>query len=185
MSIQRKALQAPIGLTTIIGVDLMQQAIEASRSSPRKRVILPLHKTPDAPLQRMLNAIQPDSYIQPHRHLYPPKQESIIVLQGSLLYLVFGAHGDVQEILTLAAGTPEFGFDSEAGIYHTFLALRADTVVFEVKPGPYEPTTDKDFASWAPGEDSAEVQNYLASLYRLTTMPKNQPRQETFGRTDG
>lgn len=185
MSEHQKALQAPTGQTTIIGTTLMQKAIEASRSNPRKRVILPLHKTPEASLHRMLNAIQPHSYIRPHRHLYPPKPESLLVVQGSILCLVFNLDGDVQEIVTLAAGSCEFGFDSEPGVYHTFLALRTDTVVFEAKPGPYETTTDKDFAPWAPAEDSAGAKDYLASLYLLEKKYNGATRQKTVGRSDG
>ena len=37
----------------------------------------------------MLNAIQPGSYIRPHRHLDPPKSESLILLQGMLGYVSF------------------------------------------------------------------------------------------------
>ena len=39
-----------------------------------------------------------------------------------------------------------------------------DTVIFEVKKGPYNPETDKEFASWSPEEDSPEVTDFLARL---------------------
>ncbi|MBU1564413.1 MAG: WbuC family cupin fold metalloprotein [Proteobacteria bacterium] len=171
-----KALNAPTGPTTIIGTALVQQAIEASRMSARKRIILPFHKGPEAPLHRMLNAIQPFSYIRPHRHLHPPKPESVIVLQGALLCIVFTSYGAVQEAITLASGTDEFGFDCEPGIFHTFLALHDDTVLFEVKPGPYQANADKDFATWAPPEDSGEAMNFLMSLYLLEKTKKFSPK---------
>ncbi|GEM_PF-58815 len=167
------SLPAPAGRSTVIGATLVQQAIAASRCNPRKRMILPFHKGPEAALHRMLNAVQPGSYIRPHRHLLPPKPESIIVLQGAILCLVFGLEGDVQQVRTLAAGSGEFGFDSEPGIYHSFLALCPDTVLFEVKPGPWAPDTDKDFAPWSPAADSPEVQDYLASLYDLAERTKD------------
>jgi hypothetical protein len=44
-------------------------------------------------LHRMLNAIEPGSYIRPHRHQSPPKPESIIVLSGSLALVKFGGDG--------------------------------------------------------------------------------------------
>ena len=184
MSIHQKALQAPTGQTTIIGTDLMRRAIEGSRSNPRKRVILPLHKTPEASLHRMLNAIQPSSYIRPHRHLHPPKPETLLVLQGSILCLVFDLHGNVQESIILTAGSSEFGFDCEPGVYHTFVALCPDTVVFEAKPGPYEPATDKDFAPWAPAEDNDVAQNYLASLYLLEKNANAATKQRLAGKLD-
>ena len=41
---------------------------------------------------------------------------------------------------------------------------RPDTVIFEIKIGPYDPTTDKNFALWAPEEDSPKVAEFLLSL---------------------
>jgi cupin fold WbuC family metalloprotein len=160
-----KALDAPQSTTTIIGTNLVRQAIDGSRRSPRKRIILPLHKGPDSALHRMLNAVQPYSYIQPHRHLDPPKAESILVLQGAILCFVFSPTGEVLKVRVLAAGSDEFGVDSDPGVFHTFVALRQDTVLFEVKPGPYEKSSDKDFAPWAPPENSPAVKDYLTYLY--------------------
>ena len=65
----------------------------------------------------------------------------------------------------MAAGTAPFGIDFEPGVLHTFFALQRDTVLFEVKPGPYEMQTDKDFASFAPAEESPEAAGYMTSLY--------------------
>jgi len=126
-----------------------------------------LHKGPESPLHRMINALQPYSYVRPHRHLQPPKAESVIVLQGALLCFIFSPTGQVEQLYTLAADSAHFGVDSEPGVYHTFLALEEDTVVFEAKPGPYEQSSDKDFASWAPPEDTPEAEAYMEYLYGL------------------
>lgn len=163
----KKALSAPKTSATVIGADLIRQAVEASRQSPRRRMILPLHKGPDSALHRMLNAVQPYSYIQPHRHLQPPKPESIIVLQGAILTLVFDEAGQVEQAVAVEAGSAAFGFDVEPGVLHTFFALQPDTVLFEAKPGPYVAQTDRDFAPWAPLEDSPEATGYMARLYEF------------------
>jgi cupin fold WbuC family metalloprotein len=162
-----RALPVPTPDTVLIGAKLIDQVAEGSRLSPRKRMILPFHKGPEASMHRMLNAMQPYSYIQPHRHLHPPKAESVIVLQGALLCFLFSANGKVEELHTLAAGSANFGIDSEPGVFHTFLALAEDTVIFEVKPGPYQPGSDKDFAPWAPAEGTPEVKGYMDFLYGL------------------
>ncbi len=39
--------------------------------------------------------------------------------------------------------------------------------LFEVEPGPYEPSADKDFSWWSPEEDSIKVVEYLNKLYDL------------------
>jgi len=81
-----KALNPPDDNVVLIDSKIINDAVEASRISPRKRIILPLHKSSSDNLHRMLNAVQPMSYIQPHRHLDPPKAESFIVLKGSISF---------------------------------------------------------------------------------------------------
>jgi len=112
----------------------------------------------------MFNAVQPDSYIPPHRHLHPPKAESWVVLRGALAFFTFDDQGAIIECLEIRAGGPIFGVDLEPGVYHTFFALEPDTVVYEVKDGPYSPTTDKAFPEWAPAEGTPEARAYLAKL---------------------
>ena len=63
------AMDAPEGKVTLIDQALIGRAVEMSRKSPRRRIICPLHKANEDQLHRMLNCIQPDSYIRPHRHL--------------------------------------------------------------------------------------------------------------------
>ena len=160
-----KALPPPTTKNTLITTELIEKLVKSSRQSPRGRIIQPLHKSPAANLHRMLNAMQPGSYIQPHRHLYPPKAESVIVLQGEILVFIFTESGQVEAVYTITAGSATIGIDSEPGVYHTFLATRADTVIFEVKPGPYNQADDKDFAPWAPVEGTHGVKEYMANLY--------------------
>jgi len=160
-----KALPVPTTDNTLITKDCIRECVEASRKSPRKRIILPLHKSDDANLHRMLNAMQPGSYIQPHRHLFPPKAESVIVLQGAIYVYIFNGEGKILEIHTVQAGGVNLGIDSEPGVFHTFAAIEKDTVLFEVKPGPYNQADDKDFALWAPAEGDAGATEYLQALY--------------------
>ena len=55
-----RALKPPSDDVIIINNDLIQKAIDSSKISPRKRIILPFHKLPSDNLHRMLNALQPD-----------------------------------------------------------------------------------------------------------------------------
>jgi cupin fold WbuC family metalloprotein len=160
----RLALDPPEGLVVSIDESIIRSAIEASRKSPRGRIILPFHLSEQDPLQRMLNVLQPGTYIQPHRHLSPPKSEPIVILRGSLKVFVFDSGGEVKERIKLEEGSSRIGVDIRPGVFHTFAALAADTVVFEVKPGPYETLSDKDFAPWAPKEGTPEASVYLRDL---------------------
>ena len=159
-----RALEPPPGPVSFLTTELVAQAVEWSRQSLRRRVILPLHPSPADTLHRMLNAGQPGTYIQPHRHWEPAKAESIVVLRGAIGFLLFDSAGQVTGQAVLRAGSERFGIDLHPGVFHTFVVLQPDTVLFEVKPGPYQEATDKDFASWAPPEGSPEATAYLASL---------------------
>jgi cupin fold WbuC family metalloprotein len=160
-----KVLAPPTENNTLISADLIDRCVIASRQSPRLRIIQPLHKTPDAQLHRMLNAVQPGSYIQPHRHLFPPKAESVIVLRGAIYVFLFSSDGIIDAIHIIKAGSINLGIDSEPGVFHTFAAIEEDTVLFEVKPGPYNQADDKDFAPWAPVEGAHGAKEYLDNLY--------------------
>jgi len=159
-----RALHAPSGPICWLSQDLLKGALTASHSSPRRRIIQPLHRSEGATLHRMFNAVQPDSYIPPHRHLDPPKAESWIVLRGALAFFTFDDGGAISECLEIRAGGEVFGVDLEPGVYHTFFALEPDTVVYEVKDGPYSPATDKAFPEWAPREGTPEASGYLELL---------------------
>ena len=163
------ALDAPGDPVNIIDRSQIGRAVQASRASPRGRIILPFHKTAADACHRMLNALQPGSYIRPHRHLSPPKSETILVLKGSICFVIFGSGGLISDHFTLTAGSDRFGIDVEPSAYHTLMALETDTVVFEIKPGPFSPAATGDYAEWSPEEGHAAVVPYLAKLRRKIT----------------
>ncbi|MBN2161907.1 MAG: WbuC family cupin fold metalloprotein [Pontiellaceae bacterium] len=150
----------------VLDEKLLEAVTRASRESPRKRMIQSIHYTPEDVLQRMLNCLQPGTYIRPHRHA-PDRAESIIVLRGSILYLTFSESGAVLDRVRLGTEYGRPGIDSAGGIFHSFIAMEPDTVLFEVKPGPYDPAADKEFAVWAPEECSVDAEAYLESLLLL------------------
>ncbi len=149
-----------------IDLELIQRKACDARRSPRRREIHIFHEGDADPLQRMLNALQPGSYIRPHRHLDPPKSESVVLLQGMLGYVSFMADGtpDEESLLLLERERGVHGCDIRPGVWHTIFALAPDTVIFEVKPGPYSPANDKDFAPWAPQEHSPDAPVFLAQI---------------------
>lgn len=160
----RLALDPPDEPLVVLSTELVLRACDYARTSPRRRVIQPFHRSEDELLHRMLNAVQPDSYIRPHRHLAPPKAEAWILLRGSIGFFTFDDGGAIETCLHIGAGSERFGVDLVPGVYHTFVALEPDTVIYEVKTGPYRRSDDKDFAPWAPAEGEPEAAAYLAML---------------------
>jgi cupin fold WbuC family metalloprotein len=150
----------------VIDRALIEQKIDDANKNARKREIHNLHSSDQEALHRMLNSIQPGSYIRPHRHLDPPKDEAFVLLKGSAGFVFFGAEQGLREkelaLLDLERGT--YGIDIRAGVWHTLFSLEPDTVLYEIKPGPYAPLTDKDFAPWAPPDSVPEAATFLSDL---------------------
>jgi cupin fold WbuC family metalloprotein len=110
--------------------------------------------------------MQPDSYIAPHRHLDPNKDETFVVLRGLLGLLLFDDEGALARCLTVGAGGTALGVDVPHGTWHTAVALEAETVFLEAKAGPYLTYTPAEKAPWAPPKNSVEGAAYLALLKR-------------------
>jgi cupin fold WbuC family metalloprotein len=161
-----RALPPPTEPVVIVGREHVARVLEASRASERRRMILPFHKSPEDSLHRMFNALQPGTYVQPHRHVSPPKAEVFVVLAGAIDMIIFEEDGRVAEAHRLEAGGAKFAADVAAGLFHCFIARAIDTLIYEVKPGPYSALADKDFAAWAPAEGAREVADYVAQLER-------------------
>ena len=112
----------------------------------------------------MLNAIEPGSYIRPHRHLDPDKMEMFVVLKGNGAVITFDDNGQMLECFMLEADGEMLGVELPPGVWHTVVSMEEGTVFVEVKDGPYLPSTDKDFAAWAPLPDTPEADSYMADL---------------------
>ncbi len=151
----------------LINDSLLDALCRAAFVSPRRRKNHNFHQHYDEPCQRLLNAVDPGSYIRPHRHLTPAKPECFVLLRGRMAALIFADDGRVERLIPLSATDGCLGVDIPAGVWHTIVALASGSVFFETKPGPYQALTDKDFAPWAPVEGSPEAEPYLQSLLEI------------------
>jgi cupin fold WbuC family metalloprotein len=148
----------------LITPELIAAVTLDARQSPRRRMNRNFHSGPADNPHRFLNVILRGSYVRPHRHTTPPKSEGFLVLDGCLAAITFDDAGNVTGRHLLGPGSPALGIDLDAGVWHTVAALSEVTVCYEVKPGPWEPATDKDFAPWAPREGDPSADAYLATL---------------------
>ena len=141
-------------------------AAQAS-ASPRLRMNHNFHSGAADNPHRFLNVLLRGTYIRPHRHSAPPKSESFIVLEGMADVILFDDRGAVTARYPLGAESPEgrlWGVDISPGVWHTILARTARVVCFEVKPGPWIPSTDKEFAAWAPAENNPDAAGWCQAL---------------------
>lgn len=144
----------------ILIADLSQKAA----ISARRRLNLNFHPQSSDVFQRMLNALEPGSYVQPHKHENPDKDEVFVILRGRLAVITFSDQGEIEDYIVLDFGRGHYAVEVPARTWHMIAALEPGTVVFEFKHGPYDPATDKIFAPWAPPENHPESEAYLREI---------------------
>lgn len=140
---------------------------------PRGRKNFNLHNDDSEFCQRLFNSIDVESYIPPHRHFADPKEETLIAVKGLFALIVFDETGMVEQIYKF--GTERFftqtissiGVELSPDVWHTVLALVEDSILFEVKAGPFIPCIAKEYAPWAPAEGTSEAVHYFAKLKQL------------------
>ena len=143
---------------------LLDTVSRKAQTSPRLRINHNFHNSASDTLHRMLNAVEPHSYVCPHKHENPNKREAFIILKGSMLVVQFDNLGNITDHTILNAQKGNFGVEIPPATYHTIVALETGTVVYEVKDGPYDVTNDKGFATWAPQEGSSDGAEFLQLL---------------------
>lgn len=154
-------------MTTLIDQSLLTEVSEAAQLAPRRRKNRNFHTTDDYPGHRLINGIEPDSYVVPHCHFDQNKDETILCLRGSLGVIVFSSSGAVERLAVLEPAGEVLGIDIPHGVFHSVLALTSGTVFFEAKAGPYVPLASNERAAWAPPEEAPEAAAYLAGLRAL------------------
>ena len=154
----------------LISQSLIDSVAHLAQSSPRLRMNHNFHAGAGDNPHRFLNVLLAGTYIRPHRHANPPKAESFILLEGIADVVTFNDQGLVTARYRLGGESSGeghlWGVDIPAAIWHTIVPRTNRAVCFEVKPGPWLPETDKEFAPWAPAEnaDPAVIASYSGAL---------------------
>jgi cupin fold WbuC family metalloprotein len=151
----------------IISRQLLDEISEGARQNPRLRKNWNIHPHDEFPAHRLLNAMEPDSYIRPHRHLDPLKDETFMVVRGRLGVIIFSDDGTVKETILLESNGELLGVDIPSGLFHTAVSLDTGTIFFEAKAGPYVPLQEAEKPKWAPEDGSVYAAEYLRSLKNL------------------
>lgn len=132
----------------LITEELLDTVTAQAKENPRLRMNYNLHTTMDASVHRMLNALEPGTYLPPHRHA--DKEETYLVLRGSMLVFFYDEEGNVTDKVCLGSNKGNLGLEIPPGTWHSIVVLESGTIIFEIKKGPYQPVSPEDLASWAP-----------------------------------
>jgi cupin fold WbuC family metalloprotein len=126
----------------LIDNELLNEVSKQALESQRLRMNYNFHTTMDAPAQRLLNALQIGTDLPIHRHKHTA--ETYILLRGELKVLYYDDSKMVTESVILNPFKGSYGIHIPAGQWHTIEVLAPDSVIFEVKDGPYTPLSEDD-----------------------------------------
>jgi len=148
----------------IVDRHLFSELQAKAAASPRGRAHYNLHPTVEADIHCLVMAVQPPSYVRPHRHVQPDKWELMVILHGAVSVLTFSAAGEVTGRYDLEADGDQVAVELPENGLHCFVVRRPDSAVIEVKRGPYQPLSEADFAPWAPPENAPDAPAFLEKL---------------------
>ena len=143
--------------------ELLDNLAAQARISPRLRQNYNFHNLSEK-VQRFINVLQPGTYVRPHRHCRVSGVngfEFFLVCQGELGVMIFEQSGQIVDKQLVSANGAVRGIELSEGTYHTLVALAPNTVILELKEGPYDLTTDKEFLDAFPQEGTTAAKQLV------------------------
>jgi cupin fold WbuC family metalloprotein len=126
----------------LIDNELLDSISLKAKDNVRLRMNFNLHQSLEEPVQRMLNALEPGTVLPVHRH--QNTDETYLMLRGSLNLKLYDANRTLVDTIELNPAKGKYGVSVPAGQWHTLEILEENTVLFELKQGPYIPFQPED-----------------------------------------
>lgn len=141
----------------IVDRKFMNDLTRQAKSSERKRAHFNFHESLESPIHRLCIGVEPGTFVRPHRHFAADNWELFTVLRGKIVILIFSPEGVVLQRVELVAGGDTASIEIPSSSWHAFCCLESDSVVLEVKAGPYQRPVEGDWMQGTPseGEDGA------------------------------
>ena len=125
----------------LIDDKLLDKISEEAKNSPRLRMNLNLHDSLEAPAQRLINAVEPGTKFQIHRH--QNTSASTFVIRGKVDILFWNDNKEIIARYKLDPKNGVYGVNIPKNTWHSLEVLEP-SVIFEVKDGPYRPLVEED-----------------------------------------
>ena len=126
----------------VITTEILDKLSADAKANERLRMNFDLRTSEGDQSQRMLNAMEPGTWLPIHRHRNT--SETIILLRGSIKELFYDDKGNLIESVVLKAGTEPSAISIPKGVWHSLECLEPGTVTFEAKDGAFEPRREED-----------------------------------------
>lgn len=128
----------------IVNAEIIDGVFEKASKSKRLRMNYNIHEALDEPVHKLLNALQLGTKLPIHRHLHPPKKETIVLLKGSVLIEKFDDEKKVLESYELSEASGNVICEIYPDEWHTYKPLENNALVLGIKEGPYLPYCEED-----------------------------------------
>lgn len=126
----------------IIDKKMLDEVSAKAKVHERLRMNFNFHDSPDAKAQRLLNALEIGTILPIHRHRYT--SETYILLRGKIRVMFYDELGGETDSFMLDPLQGDYGIHIPVSQWHTIEVLENDSVIFEVKDGPYTPLEPVD-----------------------------------------
>lgn len=124
----------------IITKEILDGLAEMAKSSPRLRYNLDLRNSAEDNSQRMLNALEPGTFMPIHRH--KNTSETCMCVRGHFEEYFYDDNGNTTDTIDMVPNG--IVLNIEAGQWHSLKCLESGTVLLEAKDGPYTPLEQDD-----------------------------------------
>ncbi|MDF1529632.1 MAG: WbuC family cupin fold metalloprotein [Sedimenticola sp.] len=156
-------------MSQLIDQSLYDQLIEQAEVNPRRRAHHNLHQSYDEPVQRVCIGLLCGTYVRPHAHRQAHQWELILGLQGETCLIIFDPAGTITQRFMLSERSHTQGIELPPGTWHTLYPVNKQSIILEIKQGPYNPDFAAVFADWAPEESEPESVLFLQWLHHAET----------------
>ena len=120
----------------VVDEKLLNKVSEEAKASPRLRMNYNFHEDLGDKCQRLLNALEPGTMMPIHHHKV---DEMFVVLRGRLNVTIHNDEGEVIQSVELSPSLGNYAVNIKAGEWHSLTCEEPNTVIMEVKEGPYVP----------------------------------------------
>ena len=97
------------------------------------------HQSLDEKCHRFLNAVEPGTVVEIHRH--PTKDETFVILRGKVKVSTYDDEGNVKEDIILCPEDGKYGVDIKKNVWHSLESLESGSVIFEALCGAQHNTS--------------------------------------------
>ena len=119
----------------VIDQSLLDMVSAKAKVSPRLRMNYNFHQSLDDKCHRFLNAVEPGTVVEIHRH--PTKDETFVILRGKVRVTTHNDDGTIIESVVLCPKEGRYGINIPKGVWHTLESLESGSCIFECKEGPF------------------------------------------------